>query len=180
MIPFVILFLLIFSFIGFVPLEICYENNFKSHIQTLKLPDHKIEFVLLTDIAGFGDRAWYVYKRSLNSWFTKEMYLAHNTNGVLFWNYSEAGNHSENPKLEIVNDHYMVFSRGGAYHSLYDIDKEQVIENDTSPFHSYLQDWQNKNNSEDSPPIGHIETEMKAWVKKNLHEKIEKILKNEN
>ena len=133
LIIFGVLVLIILILVGLKVFGIWYENTYKSHIQTLEIPDRKIKFVLLTDIAGFGDRSWYVYLLPIESSFTKRMNIAHDTDGVLFWNYSEAGDHYDDPKMELVKEHFLVFSRGGAYHSLYDIKNEQVVLNDESP-----------------------------------------------
>src|SRR5438094_7664556 len=86
----------------FMAFNLWYQNSYKSHIQTLEISDQKLQFVLLTDIAGFGDRAWYVYQLPIGSNITKRMKIGHDKEGVLFWNYSEAGDHSDDPKIEFL------------------------------------------------------------------------------
>ena len=171
-----ILLIIIGILIGLRIFDLWYENNYKSHVQTLKMPDKNLKFILLTDLAGFGDRSWYVYKLPLNSSLTAAMYTAHDTNEVLFWNYSEAGDHYDDPNLKIVNDHFLVFSRGGAYHSLFDIDNEEVLVNEESPWAGYLQERESKNLKTKLPPHNILIKELQDWVQKNLHSRIEEIL----
>jgi len=118
--------------------NIWYQNNFKTLIQTVVLKENDIKFLLFTDLAGFGDRSWSVYELPVKSIITKDIKKARNKVGVIFWNYSESGNNIENPKIEIVNNRYLVFSRGGYYHSLYDIKNKKVLVNDESPWGSFL------------------------------------------
>ncbi len=87
----------------------------------------------------------------------------HDVTGVLFWNYSEDGDHYDNPNIEIVKERFLVFSRGGLSHSLYDLKTKAVLVNDESPWGSFEESWQFKN--------------MDAWVRSKLHQKIERIVK---
>lgn len=164
--------------IGVSVFDLWYENNYKSHIQTLELPDQQIQFVLLTDISGFGDRAWYVYQLPIRANLTKRMKTSHDTDRVLFWNYSEAGDHDDSPKIEVVKKKYLVFSRGGLYHSLYDIEEKRIVVNDESPWASYTLAEESKNPPGSLPTNIETKKGMDAWVRKNLHSKIEKILNN--
>ena len=159
-------------------LNIWYQNNYKSHIQTLEFPTRKTKFVLLTDISGFGDRAWYVYQLPINTEITKQMKTGHDTTGTLFWNYSEAGNHYDNPKIEIIKRKYLVFSRGGYFHSLYDICSGEVLVNDDSPWISFISSLEKGRQSTGSLPPEFEKQKMDDWVRNNLHLRIEKILKD--
>ncbi len=161
--------------IGVAAYETWYQNNYKSLIQTLEAPSQNEEFVLLTDISGFDDRAWYVYQLPLGAALTKEMKSGHDKTGVLFWNYSEAGDHYDNSRIEILKDRYLVFSRGGLNHSLYDLQTRQVLVNDESPWHSFI-DSEQFNKHGENPPPGMKGRGMDAWVRSNLHLKIERIV----
>lgn len=164
------------SFIGVVVFNLWYENSYKSQIQSLEIPSRNIQFVLLTDLSGFGDRAWYVYQLPAGAGLTRKMKAGHDTEGVLFWNYTEAGDHSENPKIEVLKTKYLVFSRGGFYHSLYNIETQEVLINDESPWGSYMMSEQSADPSNSLPAQEKTKIEMDAWVQENLHFKIEKIL----
>jgi hypothetical protein len=161
--------------IGVAVFDLWYENDYKSEIQTIGIPNQNIRFVLLTDIAGFEDRAWYVYQVPVGADLTKRMQTGHNTEGALFWNYSEAGDHYDNPKIEIFKDRYLVFSRGGLFHSLYDLRQKTVLVNDESPWNSFLESEQFKKYGE-KPPPGTAGTAMDVWVRENLHGKIERLI----
>jgi hypothetical protein len=158
--------------------NISYHNNYKSQIQTLESPTGKAKFVLFTDISGFEDRAWYVYQLPINTEITKQMKTGHDKEGVLFWNYSEAGDHYDNPKIEIIKRKYLVFTRGGLFHSLYDIEKGQVLVNDKSPWNSFMDSQDKRLQSTGSIPPGTEKQKMDEWVRNNLHLKIQRILKN--
>jgi len=55
---------------------------------------------------------------------------------ALFENYEEAGDHDERATLEIRDGRYLVFSRAGLYHALYDILCDRLLVNEQSPFHA--------------------------------------------
>jgi len=174
LIAFGVLAIIVVTFIGIAVFSFWYHNSFKSHIQTLEMPDRKIQFILLTDICGIGDPAWYVYKLPIGADITKRMKTAHDTKNVLFWNYSELGDHCDNPKIEIIREKYLVFTRGGLHHSLYDIDKAEVLINEECPWSASLTEGEAKGPS--GRPMSN-EEEMKrmdVWVRENLHSKIEK------
>jgi hypothetical protein len=93
LIVFVAVAFVVSAFIGMAAFDFWRQNNYKSEIQTLQVPGLNIQFVLLTDIAGYEDRAWYVYQLPVGMGLTKRMKTGHDREGVLFWNYSEAGDH---------------------------------------------------------------------------------------
>lgn len=164
--------------VGAAVYDIWRQNTYKEVIQALEVPSLNNQFVLLTDLAGLGDRAWYVYQLPLGTTLTKEMKTAHDKTGVLFWNYSEAGDHSDNPKIEIVKERFLVFSRGGLKHSLYDLKTRTVLVNDISPWGSFVVSEQYKKCCDNNQSIDIEAAEMNDWVKKNLHQKIERIIRN--
>lgn len=159
--------------IGIAVFDVWHQNSYKSLIQTLIVPSEKTQFVLLTDLSGFEDRAWYVYQLPIGTNLTNKMKTGHDENGTLFWNYSEAGDHYNNPKIEILKERYLVFSRGGMYHSLYDLRQRTVLVNDESPWNSFQESEQFKKYGDQSPP-GTIGTGMDIWVLENLHRRIER------
>ncbi len=155
--------------------NIWYQNNFKTLIQTVVLKENDIKFLLFTDLAGFGDRSWSVYELPVKSIITKDIKKARDKVGVIFWNYSESGNNIENPKIEIVNNRYLVFSRGGYYHSLYDIKNKKVLVNDESPWGSFLLSEEYTLLDEDYTTED-MHFYMDKWVNRNLHAKIEQMI----
>ena len=163
------------ALLGLAVFDLWYENSYKSEIQAIEIPSRNIRFVLLTDIAGFGDRAWYVYELPAGADLSKQMKTGHDIEGVLFWNYTEAGDHYEDPKIVILRDRYLVFSRGGLYHSLYDLQQKAVRVNDESPWNSFQESEQHKKYGEEPPPAN-TGTAMDVWVRDNLHREIERII----
>lgn len=170
-----ILFIPIFS-VGLYFLDFWYLNKFKSHIQTLSLPEKNIQFVLMTDLAGFGDPAWYVYQLPLGEKISAQMETGRDKEGTLFWNYSESGVNSDYPTLQIQKGKYLVFSRGRMYHSLYDIETKQVLANDQSPHASFQDSKEYKMISKKG--FANEDNIMKEWIRNTLHAKIEKILRS--
>ena len=162
--------------VGYVAFQFWYSNNYKTVLQTRKAPDSEVQFVLLTDTAGIGDPAWYVYRLEPGEHLTGKMKTGHDTDDVLFWNYSESGIHSDNSKIEIRNKKYLVFSRGGLFYSLYDMKSEQVLVNDESPWASFLVFEETQNFTSDNQTREHRNKRLNHWIQKNLHSKIEKIL----
>lgn len=83
------------------------REQLRVRIQAIEIPSRNIRFVLLIDFAGFGDRAWYVYELPAGADLSKRMKTGCDTEGVLFWNYTEVEDHYEDPKIEILTDRYL-------------------------------------------------------------------------
>jgi hypothetical protein len=145
---------------------------YKTTIQIIAVPSQNRQFVLLTDLAGFDDRSWYVYESTLDASLTEAQQREHSDEGALFWNYSEAGEHKDNPRLRIEGGRFLVFSRGGLDHSLYDLRARQVLINEVSPLAAAV----------GKPDLNlNLETQIsivEKWVKENLHERIQSHIKN--
>ena len=56
---------------AFFVYDLWYQNSYKSELQTIEVPELNIKFVLLTDMSGFDDRSWYVYKVGMGSELTR-------------------------------------------------------------------------------------------------------------
>jgi len=153
-----------------------YQNTYKSPVQMLEAPGGNVQFVLLTDVSGFVDRAWYVYQIPIGADIDSRMETGHDTEGVLFWNHSETGIHQSKPIIEIVKGRFLVFSRGGLYHSLYDLRQQTVLVNDPNPWSSFQKSVQAGNQAQP----GAAQAGMDAWVRDNLHRKIEALIKGTN
>jgi hypothetical protein len=150
-----------------------YENAYKSIVQTVEVENSNDQFVLMTNYSGFGDQAWSVYRLPIGASVTSEMRDGGSTAGALFWNYTEAGDHSEGARLTVVQDRYLVFSRGGLRHSLYDMAADSVLVNEPSPWHAFL-------DSTDVPPRTPLKEEralMDEWVREHLDGRIRAILR---
>lgn len=161
-------------FVGGTVAYIWYNNTYKTTIQIVEVPSQRKQFVLLTDLSGFDDRSWYVYRSDLGAPLTSAQREGHNTDGVLFWNYSEAGEHKNDPHLRLAGDRFLVFTRGGLDHSLYDLKTDQVLINETSSFGAAIAkpDIDGLSSPEDEMIV------MDAWVKEHLHGPIQTLLKS--
>ncbi|HEY9898758.1 MAG TPA: hypothetical protein V6D00_06215 [Pantanalinema sp.] len=149
------------ALIAWFGISLSLDNRIKHELLRVAAPDGTHEFVLLSDSADFGDPAWYVYELERGQRLPSFAREAHNTDGVLFWNYSEDGGYTDDPHLEIRDRRYLVFSRGGRYHGLYDITKRRVLVNEECPWWSYRE----------LP-----KSEQDRWVFQNLHAPIHRIL----
>ena len=171
-----VLIVLFAALFGYFAFDIWHQNKYKKLLQTIELKDKNLKYLLFTDLASLGDRAWYVYQIPIESGITKKMKEAHNKDNVLFWNYSEAGNNVDKPELKVVNKKYLLFSRSNFYHSLYDLEKKQVLLNYESPWASFLESDQYKLHGENAENEKQMKL-MNEWVFKNLHSKIHILLK---
>ena len=175
LIVFIIFFAALFGYIAF---DIWHQNKYKKLVQTIELKDKDLKYMLFTDLAGFGDRAWYVYEVAFESGVTKKIKEAHNKDNAVFWNYSEAGNNVEEAKLKLINKKYLLFSRGNYYHSLYDIEKKQVLLNYESPWASFTESDLYKQSAENAENEKQMRL-MDEWVFQNIHSKIHVLLKEQ-
>ena len=90
---------------------------------------------------------------------------------VLFWNYSEANEHKENPYIRFIKSRYLIFSRGNLDYSLYDLEQNEVLVNEHSAWGAVVA----------KPDLNLSETElnerMNNWVIENLHNPISSYIK---
>ncbi len=80
-----------------------------------------------------------------------------------------------NPQIEIINDTYLVFQRGGLYHSLYDIKARRTLINSGSPWHEWF-DSEEYKSIQPNPSSEEQEQSIDEWKGKNLHEPILEII----
>ncbi len=157
--------------VGIFVFNLWYQNTYKTELQTIKAPDFKVKFVLLTDVSGFDDTSWYVYKIGIDSDLSSAQKKSGKTDDVLFWNYSEANEHKENPYIRLVKDRYLIFSRGNLDYSLYDLVQNEVLVNEHSAWGAVAA----------KPDLNLSGTElnerMNDWVLKNLHSQIHNYIK---
>ena len=84
-------------------------------------------------------------------------------------NYAEAGFHTKNPKIEFINKRHIVFSRGGYYYGLYDLELEKDTFNVGSPWN----EWRDKTGYKSEKYDRDKEEKLyDVWIKSNIHEKI--------
>ena len=87
---------------------------------------------------------------------------------VLF-NYDEAGLFTSDPKIEIINNRHLVFTRGGYYFGLYDL----KISKDTFNIGSPWNEWRDKSGyKSEKYDRDKEEKAYGQWIKENLDTKI--------
>lgn len=169
--PLIGVFLSLLFLAGLLVYNLWYQNTYKTELQTIDVPESNIKFVLLTDMSGFDDTSWYVYKVGINSNLTKAQRRHGETDDVLFWNYSEANEHKENPFIRFIKGRYLIFSRGNLDYSLYDLEQNKVLVNEHSAWGAVVA----------KPDLDLSGTElnerMNNWVLENLHTKIGNYIK---
>jgi hypothetical protein len=156
-------------------LYLAVRNRKKQHVISIETPGGD-GFSLYCDFSGNTVLAWYVYRTSRGSAETADMLEAHNISSALFWSLSmvepEAGWEG---KLELLKDRYLVFSRGGLYHSLYDIKDNRTLVHIAEPHEDYAS-WAEERGMESPYPT---DESYRKWAEETLHKPIADNLKGE-
>jgi hypothetical protein len=84
---------------------------------------------------GDYDPSWHVYRFANREAFSSARVRRGFNEGALFETYEEAGDHDEDANLEILKGRFLVFSKAGLFHSLYDIECDRLLINEEDPFH---------------------------------------------
>ena len=126
------------------------DSNYLHYLQHIETEDSDYNYSLYNDGVGIGDPGYYVLKldKTINP---KELYIKWNfrtgtdskdidwiTKKQILFNYDEAGLFTQNPKIEIINDRFLVMSRGGFYFGLYDIKFQKDTFNIGSPWNNWI------------------------------------------
>ena len=143
-----------------------YESFFKDYLYQQHIVHDNAVYVLYFTVAGFDDIEWIIVKWNKKDWsnegkLSRKKLKSDSSLSKLFWNYDEGPKNIENIRLFIQND-YLVFERGNLYHSLYDLKSHALIFNEATP-------WQSSG--------AETKEKMNEWIKTNLHDKIEKKIK---
>ncbi len=156
------------------------DMNYLDYIQHVESSDGKYYYGLYSDFS-IGDPGFLVLKldKKNNPKDLKINYSwRHGITGddaewmrerTVLYNYDEAGQFCNDPKLEIINDRFLVFSRGGYYFGLYDLKISKDTFNIGSPWNEWLDNSGYKSEKHDR------DKEEKAygqWIKQNLDTKI--------
>ncbi|MNR34235.1 hypothetical protein D3C85_1519870 [compost metagenome] len=121
-------------------------------------------------VAGFDDLEWSILKWKEGKWGNLEKidkvlvenskYAKNKDFDFICFNYDEGPKNMRGVKI-FIKKHYLVMERGGLYHSLFDLKSQKLLINESSPTHAS----QSKTREQ-----------MNLWIKKNLHDKIDKII----
>jgi len=148
----------------------------KVFVQKIESPDAKSWYALFADSAGFGDPSWHLYEYPHDTDVEGvKLKSGAKDAAALFWNYAEAGDHADNPNIRLVRGRYIVFTRGGLHHSLYDIQQKKTLVNEQSPYHAVVGSEEYTKITPD-PTMERTSELVKEWKMKNLHDPILKII----
>ena len=156
------------------------EMNYLEYIQHVESSDGKYYYGLYSDFC-IGDPGFLVLKldKKNNPKDLKIKYSwRHGITGddaewmrerTVLQNYDEAGLYCNDPKLEIINGRFLVFSRGGYYFGLYDLKISKDTFNTGSPWN----EWLEKSGYNDEKHDRNKEKKAYGqWIKQNLDTKI--------
>jgi len=146
------------------------KSYFKDYFYQQHLQYKDEIFVLYFSMAGFDDLEWCILKWEREKWKDLEKIDKQQVENAKFdnnkdfnficFNYDEGPKNSEDVKI-FIKDDYLVMSREGLYHSLFDLKSQKLLINETCPF------CESQSNTKE---------EMNLWIKKNLHDKIKRII----
>ncbi|MCP2044750.1 hypothetical protein [Pontibacter sp. HSC-36F09] len=161
----------------------CTSNylDYKEHIETTG----RYNYAFYMDSWGIGDQGYYVLQleKDINP---KDVYVEINMDGInheqqdwmdnrtILFNYAEAGYHYQNPNIKLIDNQFLVFSRGGYFYGLYDLKTQKDTFNIGSPWNEFIEKsgyYSEKINREKE------EKEYTSWVEKNIHDNIRKYIR---
>lgn len=159
--------------------------NYLDYIQHVESPDGKYNYCLYSDFS-IGDPGFLVLKldKSVNP---KELKIDYSIkNGIsakdadwiysrqILDNYDEASQYCKDPKLELIDKRFLVFSRGGFMFSLYDIKLQKDTFNNCCPWNDWASHniWAEKGTNYKGPIPKDEKSDYGIWVEKNIHNKI--------
>ena len=163
-------------------------NRHMEFLQSELSPDGEHVFALFRGMSGMGDPSWAVFELDKNTklfdlkiptqyWSGQSEKDKYWQDRQVLWNYDEAGFLTENASIEIVRSQYLVFRRGGLYFGLYDAVSDQQVVSDPSPWHSWCDTDTACINEKGDISQDEYSKKYSLWVKENLHDKIDQILK---
>lgn len=175
----------IYGLILFGILTSC-QFDYLNYCQHIEIPESKYCYALYTDNSGIGDVEFVVLRiekpcnpKELNfKWsFSKRDTVAERwiKDRTILSNYEEGCSFSDNENIEIINNKYLVFSRGGLYFALYDLVADSAVVNDYSPWHGWAETY---SRGPDYRTNRELEKQSyKVWIERNLQEPIVKYIK---
>ena len=118
--------------------------------------------------AGDYDPSWHIYRFPSEAAFLSTPVKSGFGNGAIIETYEEGGDHDGDASLEILSDRYLVFSKAGMFHALYDTRCEQSLFSDSSPWNSARSAFGDDRRVDDPEwPRFYLQ-----WKLANLHEPI--------
>ena len=175
------------TFLSSIILVGCTTNYMDFH-SSIEPAEGEFNYGLYFDAVGIGDPGYYILRLEKDI-IPEDVYVEWTPqNGVnkeqnkwvkdrtVLFNYAEAGFHTSDPKLNLIENRFVVFSRGGYYYSLYDIKIKKDTFNIGSPWNDFREKSGYSSEKFDREKEEFAYTE---WIKQNVHKEIENYIKNE-
>ncbi len=165
--------------------------NYLDYIQHIESPDGKCNYGLYSDFS-IGDPGFIVLKleKEINP---KELKIDYNlksgiTRDDADWiysrkilnNYDEASQYCKDPKIELIDNRFLVFSRGGFMFSLYDLKIEKDTFNSCCPWNEWASQniWAEKGTDYKGPIPKNEKSDYGIWIEKNIDKKIKEYIES--
>lgn len=167
------------------------DMNYLDYYQHVDSPDGKYYYGLYSDFS-IGDPGFLVLKLDKKT-NPEDLGINYSLkNGVagedIQWieertilsNYDEAGQYCNDPKIEIIDNRFLVFSRSGFMFGLYDLKLEKDTFNNCCPWNEWASQnaWAEKGTNYKGQIPKDEKSEYGIWIEKNIHNKIKDYIAN--
>tara|TARA_B110000967_G_C18646085_1_gene440962 strand:+ start:65 stop:634 length:570 start_codon:yes stop_codon:yes gene_type:complete len=167
------------------------DMNYLDYYQHIESPNGKYNYGLYSGFS-IGDPGFLVLKleKGINP---KELKIDYSLkNGIsgedadwmysreILNNYDEASQYCKDPKIELIDNRFLVFSRGGFMFSLYDIKIEKDTFNNCCPWNEWASQniWAEKGTDYKGPIPMDEKSDYGIWIKKNIDRKINEYIQS--
>ena len=163
--------------------------NYLHYYQHIESPDGKFNYGLYSDFS-IGDPGFLVLKleKGIDPKNLKIDYSL--TNGIsakdadwmysreILNNYDEASEYCNDPKIELIDNRFLVFSRGGYMFSLYDLKIEKDTINNCCPWNDWASQniWAEKGTNYKGPIPKNEKSDYGIWIEKNIDHRIKEYI----
>lgn len=162
------------------------DLNYVEYIEHIESPDGMNNYCLYADNIGISDPGFSVLKIDKNV-DPKTLYLNWTfENGMseedrewmlsreILANYEESSSYASDPKIDLIENRFLVFSRGGYMFRLYDTKLETAIINDCCPFSTWASQnfWSENGEKPPKPVEKNQHSDYGLWVEENIQNKI--------
>lgn len=163
--------------------------NYLEYYQHIESPDGKYNYALYSDF-GIGDPGFLVLKLEKEV-DPKELKIDYSLrNGIssddaewmysreILSNYDEASLYCKDPKFELIDNRFLVFSRGGFMFSLYDIKIEKDTFNNCCPWNEWASQniWAEQGTDYKGTIQKNEKSDYGIWIEKNIDMKIKEYI----
>lgn len=165
--------------------------NYLDYYQHIDSPDGKYYYGLYSDFS-IGDPGFLVLKldKKTNPKDLKVNYSIKSgiagddaqwiEDRTILSNYDEASQYCKDPKIEIIDNRFLVFSRGGYMFGLYDLQLEKDTFNNCCPWNEWASQnvWAEKGTNYKGEIPKDEKSDYGLWIEKNIHNKIKVYIAN--